>query len=136
MAFTHASLSLGSHAAGAVEQRNRLQEPLADGIAVYARQTLGRAVTVEFESLRDAPTQSGIAYPKFYVWARLFEDTKLVPEGAMRVAAINDDRFQVTDYVTAAQIVSEPEQLARIFPAELLGRLKAKADAATHPVAP
>jgi len=42
---------------------------LARDLATYFQELRKeRALAIEFELLRDGPTQSGISYPKFYAW--------------------------------------------------------------------
>ena len=45
-------------------------------------------VRVQSTLLREGPTQTGIAYPKFYLWVTVHDDGRVLFEGAVRVAAI------------------------------------------------
>jgi hypothetical protein len=74
---------------------------------------------VKYELLRKGPTQSGIAYPKYYLWVQCVGSDKLLTEGAARVAAIEQVGFNITDFLTRKQILEDPEQVMRIFPAAL-----------------
>src|SRR3954447_2349408 len=56
---------------------------------------------VEYEYLREGATQSGVAYPKYYLWVKCFEKDKLTTEGAARVAAIEQKTFDVTNFLQA-----------------------------------
>jgi len=76
-------------------------------------------LTVQYELLRDRPTQSGTAYPKYYLWVRSIEGGKVVLEGAARLAAIERTRFEVTSFLAAEKIRSSPSEIDRIFPAAL-----------------
>jgi hypothetical protein len=58
---------------------------------------------VEYELLRDGPTQTGISYPKYYVWVRCFRKNTL-REGAARVAAVEQTRFDVTNFLSRDEI--------------------------------
>ena len=98
-------------------------------LEAYFAGVTGRRVRTEYELLRDAPTQSGVAYPKFYAWVRLFGGETLVDEGAVRVAAIDRVRFEVTDYVSRSRIVREPRSVEPIFPQPLLPAIRARAGA-------
>ena len=75
--------------------------------------------TVTYELLRDGPTQSGLAYPKYYVWAKAVGSDGMVVEGAARVAAIERTRFEITDFVTRQAITANPGSLAMVIPAAL-----------------
>jgi hypothetical protein len=54
-------------------------------------------IHVQFQLLRDGPTQTGISYPKFYVWAKILSGDRILTEGAVRVAAVDRTQFNVTD---------------------------------------
>lgn len=77
------------------------------------------APTVTYELLRDGPTQSGVAYPKYYVWAKAVGSDGMVVEGAARTAAIERTRFEITDFVTRQAITANPDSLAMAVPAAL-----------------
>lgn len=77
------------------------------------------APTVTYELLRDGPTQSGVAYPKYYVWAKAVGSDGTVVEGAARTAAIGRTRFEITDFVTRQAITADPESLSLVVPAAL-----------------
>src|SRR5438552_17002294 len=59
---------------------------------------------VQYELLRPEPTQSGVAYPKFYLWIKVSMRGQLAEEGAARVAAIEKKKFDVTDYLRREDI--------------------------------
>ena len=77
------------------------------------------ATRVEYTLLRDAPTQSGAGYPKLYAWMKVLANSNKVSEGAVRLAAVDQQRFDVTSYLTAQQIRENPGQLAAVFPKAL-----------------
>ena len=82
---------------------------------------------VFYELLRDGPTQTGIAFPKFYVWVRI----EGVPprQGAARVAAIERQRFEVLQFVEKTQIAEDPAQLRSIFPPDVALAIEKRAQA-------
>src|SRR5947207_2603810 len=61
--------------------------------AYFSKQRGRNVVRVDFEMLRDGPTQSGVSYPKFYLWVRIGDGMSTDDRGAVRVAAINRERF-------------------------------------------
>ena len=79
---------------------------------------------MEFELLRKGPTQSGMSYPKYYLWVKGFEGDKKVIEGAVRVAAIDRKEFSVTDFCTPQELRSDPDLASRVFPAVLVPGIK------------
>ncbi|HAH23074.1 MAG TPA: hypothetical protein DCL77_04810, partial [Prolixibacteraceae bacterium] len=62
----------------------------------YFSATFG-PVSVKWEFLRNGATQSGVAYPKYYLWTKIYNGDKLLNEGAVRVAAIEKTGFGITD---------------------------------------
>lgn len=84
----------------------------------------GDNITLKYQLLRDGPTQSGVSYPKYYVWVQVLKGTKIVQEGAARVAAIEKKRFKVFDFLSKSKLQKSPGSAAQIFPAALLAKLK------------
>src|SRR5262249_39636124 len=81
---------------------------------------------IEFEMLREGPTQSGVSYPKFYVWVRIAGGRSIDDRGAVRVAAIDRERFDVTDFLSERAILTEPTRRYRIFPESVCVRIEQK----------
>jgi hypothetical protein len=75
---------------------------------------------VKIEALRKGATQSGVSFPKYYIWIRATDETRHSVEGAMRVAAIEQVRFDVTHFTPVASIRSDPSSLTSIYPAALI----------------
>jgi hypothetical protein len=100
-------------------------------LRAYFEKTLSTTgkVHVEYQLLRDGPTQTGISYPKFYVWATVFRGARNLTEGAVRVAAVDRTQFTVTDFLSEDQIVAEPEKIKSIFPPALNEKILALATA-------
>jgi hypothetical protein len=92
----------------------------------YFTKARGKTSRVEYEMLRDGPTQSGVAYPKFYVWVRVFEGTSAIDQGAVRLAAIARREFQVTDFLSERTIRTDPKEIYQVFPAAVCDRINAK----------
>jgi hypothetical protein len=80
----------------------------------------------QYELLREGPTQSGIAYPKYYVWAKSIDGGKVTSEGALRLAA-EDKSLYVTKYLSKKDILADPSELDPIFPAALKEKILALA---------
>jgi hypothetical protein len=79
------------------------------------------------ELLRPGPTQTGISFPKYYAWVRCRRDSSSVAEGAIRLAAINREDFQVTNFVSRAEAASDPASVRALFPAALVDDIVARA---------
>jgi hypothetical protein len=84
-----------------------------DLAAYFAQERKRKDLPLELELLRDGPTQSGVAYPKFYVWVRIAGGKTPADRGAVRVAAIEKKRFEVTDFLSEQNIGTEPDRIYR-----------------------
>jgi hypothetical protein len=78
---------------------------------------------VEYVLLRDGPTQVGVSYPKYYLWFRSYKGKVLNNEGAVRVAAVEQKRFDVTDVLFREQILETPSIVTSIFPTALADKI-------------
>lgn len=100
---------------------------LVRDLQAYFAASTGKRVRAEYELLRDGPTQSGVAYPKYYAWVRVFAGQTLLDEGAVRVAAIERVRFEVTHFLSKARIARDPQALESIVPKLLLPAIRERA---------
>lgn len=91
-----------------------------DLAAFFAKSTGQSVVSLQISALRDGPTQSGVSYPKFYFWVRATGTGAVIAEGAVRVAAVDRVRFEVTDFLPKAKIQESPGQVAAVFPQALV----------------
>jgi hypothetical protein len=94
----------------------------------YFSQKLGKDVDVKYEMFRNGPTQSGTAYPKYYLWVTVSSANKSALLGAVRVAAMNKESFSVTDFVSVADVRSNPSVLSQIFPTALIQNIRSRAE--------
>ena len=93
----------------------------------YFSEKFGSAVIVKYDLLRRAATQSGVAYPKFYVWISIHNSEIIIDSGAVRVAAIEKVRIEVTDFVSQKEILKNPKSIESIFPRALCGNIRNRA---------
>jgi len=68
----------------------------------------------------------GVAYPKFYAWVVIREGETMIEEGAVRLAAIDKERFEVTHYLGRAEIERDPEKVYETFPRDVGDKIKEK----------
>ncbi len=100
---------------------------LTQELAAYLKPDFGDDLIVDYDLLRDVPTQVGVALPKYYVWLIAWHDETVVVEGAARIAAEGDDDFVVLNFISQPDIVRDPAQLTRIFPAALISDIELRA---------
>jgi hypothetical protein len=97
---------------------------LVRDLTSYFGRSTGKPISsIKVTSLRDGPTQSGVAYPKYYFWVRVTCSSTLCTEGAVRVAAIQREKFEVTDFLSKDAIIASPADASYLFPAALIARI-------------
>jgi hypothetical protein len=119
-----------SHVEGNEPQAADFQPFLDRDLLAYGVAQYGGGLSQSVELLRKGPTQSGISYPKYYAWVAYSRDGDLVAQGAVRVQAIERERFEVTDFASAESIRSNPQSVYAIFPAALCDAIIQHAKAA------
>lgn len=119
-----------SHVEANAPSEANFVEQLQRDVRAYLATNGLPAKSVKIELLRKGATQSGVSYPKYYIWIRAAdEEAKRRIEGAMRVIAIERTRFDITDFTPADSIRSDPAQLASIYPALLIPAIQQHAKA-------
>lgn len=93
----------------------------------YFKERQGNETIVEYEFLQNGVTQSGIAYPKYYLWVivRDSSNVSILDEGAVRVAAEKGEQFSVTDFISKTNIQNDID-LTSIFPVEVISKIEQK----------
>jgi len=100
---------------------------LGSDLTSYFSRIYNEDVIIDYELLRLAPTQSGIAYPKFYVWVTIGKADITIDAGAVRVVVIEKTRIEVTDFISQKQIRKEPKLIELVFPHSLCDEIRKKA---------
>ena len=116
--------------AGVAESHINANVPADQDFDAYMKRDLAsflckeaQGCRVEYSLLREGPTQTGIAYPKYYVWVISYQQDKVLKQGAARVAAIDKQAFRVTDFLPREEILESPGQVGNIFPAPLVSKI-------------
>lgn len=115
-----------SHTAANVPTKANFDKFLRRDLTAYFAKATGKKVIVKYELLRDGPTQSGVAYPKYYLWVKISRDKTPLQEGAVRVAAIQRRRFEVTHYLSKVEIAKRPEQIEETFSVPVAEKIRQK----------
>jgi hypothetical protein len=118
-----------SHIEANVPAREDFSRLLQRDLAAFFTARDGKAVNIEYRLLREGPTLSGTAYPKYYAWVRIFDGSNLTNEGPVRLAAIERSRFEVADFISSSTIRTDPSSIERVFPAALVSGILASAGA-------
>jgi hypothetical protein len=109
------------------ETIDEFDQILSRDIKAYFTQKFGTDIIVRHELLRRTPTQSGIAYPKFYAWVRIEKNGSSVDAGALRIVAIDGKRIAVTDFFSQEKIKTEPKSIELVFPRSLCDNIRNRA---------
>ena len=100
---------------------------LIHDLTEYVTDSDDKGISVKYEMLRDRPSQSGVALPKFYCWLqKLDADGNVIEEAAIRMAAVDKTHFDVIQYFEKDRIIREPEVLKGVFPADVIEKIMAK----------
>ena len=101
-----------------------------DLLAYFRSEVSPEVASVTYVMLREGATQSGVAYPKFYLWVQAAGKSGALAEGAVRVMAIDRKGFEVTHFISSADVLADPTAVSSSFPAALVPVIMARA---THP---
>jgi len=115
-----------SHIRANVPDEKDFDSFLKRDLESYFKELKKKSVVVEYQLLRNGPTQSGTAFPKFYIWVMIKENGALLEDGAVRVAAMEKKRFEVLNYLTRADIERDVERVYQIFPRPVADKIKEK----------
>ena len=113
-----------SNVVGNVPEPQDFARFLKRDLESYFARPNGKRVTVEYELLRDQPSQAGADYPKYYAWVDVFDGTKKIQTGVVRVAAIDKTYFEVTHYFAPDDIRGDPAGIQRMFGQDSYQRIR------------
>jgi len=96
-------------------------------ITKYVTDKADKDITVKVELLRDGPSQSGVALPKYYIWIEK-RNAKgvLMEEAAARIAAVNRDHFDVIQYYDRKRLETETDLVSKVFPQDVYAKIVTK----------
>ena len=122
------SRALASHVDENVPDAQEFDAILKRDITAYMTDSADKDISVSVELLRDRPTQSGVALPKFYIWIEKRNASgRLMESAAARIAAIEKKRFDVVQYYDRKRILAEPELMQKVFPDDVYEKILKKA---------
>jgi hypothetical protein len=116
-----------SHIEGNVPDEKEFDAILKRDLEKYFSDPGKRKIQVSYELFRRTPTQTGVAYPKFYLWVTISINGKPVEEGAARVAAIDKKEFEVINYLKKEDIKRNSAAVHQTFPQALCEKILEKA---------
>jgi hypothetical protein len=123
----------GSHIAGNVPPPALFDRLLQRDLQTYfGRRGITKPV-IRYVLLREAPTQSGTAYPKYYLWVWVWSAAQPATSGAVRVAAVARRSFDVTDFVSREAVLSDVDRLPAVFPSALVDAIRRRAASGAFP---
>ena len=118
-----------SHVEANAPASDQFQKLMVRDLKFYLDARTGLDLKIEYDLLRDGPTQTGISYPKYYVWVRGLDEDRVIIDGAARVAAIDRSRFEITHFLPRQKIRGSSADVEKIFPAGLKPVILKKANA-------
>ncbi len=121
-----------SHIGANVPDDAHFHEYLKRDLTAYFSAADSAVTGVEYELLRKAPTQVGIAYPKYYAWVTVRSDRGTVTQGVVRLAAQDGEKFEVSNFLTRDEVLSQSERVEETFPAALNAEIMRRAKRAVR----
>ena len=119
-----------SHIEDNVPSSSDFPKLLERDLLAYCQANLNKSANkVQFDLLRQAPTQSGVSLPKYYAWVRVFGNQNALASGVVRLAAVGQEKFEVTHFIPADQIRKNPNKVSEVFPDVLYDKIIGLADA-------
>jgi hypothetical protein len=83
---------------------------------------------VDYELLRQGPTQVGVAYPEYYIWIKASKNKNIITEGSARLQQTDRAQFLITDYINLQTIRENPSALEKVFPKALIQNILTRAE--------
>jgi hypothetical protein len=126
MAGLMVALSVATGACGAQRgEPSDLRAEMQRDLTTYFRARERVPVVVEYAYLREGPTVTGIAWPKYYLWVVARDSARgtVLAEGAARVAHM-DSVVEVTHFFPSAYIAREPASVESVFPAPVVAEIR------------
>jgi len=121
-----AALRQGHIDANVPDQKN-FERILNRDITKYVTDKADKDITVKVELLRNGPSQSGVALPKYYIWIEKRNSKGvLMEEAAARIAAINRDHFDVIQYYDRKRLETETDLVSKVFPQDVYAKIVTK----------
>lgn len=118
------TISQNSHIQGNVPEQ--FDQLLKRDLITYFQDLSKQEVTVEYELLREIPTQVGVALPKYYIWVKIYSQKVLLDEGAVKVAAVEKTHFTVLNYLAIADLQKSPERINQVFPLSVGDKIRSR----------
>ena len=118
------AIAQNSHTQGNVPEQ--FDQLLKRDLITYFQDIYKEVVTVEYELLREIPTQVGVALPKYYIWVKIYSPKVLLDEGAVKVAAVEKTHFTILNYLAIADLKKSPERINQIFPLPVGDKIRSR----------
>jgi hypothetical protein len=83
----------------------------------------------KYTFLADHPFQSGIAFPKYYLWVEKYDGSHPIGRGVIEVAAIDQTRLGVVEFVSKKDLATDLEWIKRHYPPEVCKSILQKIEA-------
>lgn len=122
--FYPLAIAQGSQIQGNVPKH--FDKLLKRDLTTYFQDLYKEVVTVEYELLRDIPTQVGVALPKYYIWVKIYAQKGLLDEGAVKVAAVEKTHFTVLNYLAIADLKKSPDRINQVFPLPVGNKIRSR----------
>lgn len=90
----------------------------------YFKNIYDSNIIVDWLLLRKAPTQTGTAFPKFYLWATIYDKSTMLSQGVLSVAAVDKKSFNIIDFIEIDDYWANTNAYINIFPSDIKKRIE------------
>lgn len=117
-----------SHINANVPDESVFDEYLLRDLDYYFSEAEEKSIEIEYELLRDYPTQTGTAFPKYYIWVIVKDESsgEIIENGLARVASVRKESFQVFDYFSETDIKNNIDSVYKVFPQDVINKAESK----------
>jgi len=79
------------------------------------------------------PSQACTAYPKYYAWVQVFDGSKKIQSGVVRVGAMEKTQFYVTHYFSVDDIRRDSASVRDVFADDVYQKIQKRVSEEARP---
>ena len=114
-----------SHVSANMPEHEKLHSVIKHGLVEYFKKNYS-ATDLDYQLLRDIPSQVGVSYPKLYAWVEAKGTNPGKLSGAVRLSLREKKYCVVTHFLSSQDIRKNPKSAFFVFPTGLLPKVFSK----------
>ena len=116
---------INSHVGANMPEHEKLHSVIKQGLVEYFKKNYS-ATDLDYQLLRDIPSQVGVSYPKLYAWVEVKGTSPGKLSGAVRLSLREKKYCVVTHFLSSQDIRKNPKSAFFVFPTGLLPKVFSK----------